>query len=209
MKKDDTSSDLEKSATMDFLVAKHGAPQVLRDFASGVGQATANGAIAAISTAAVTATAVGARKVYQALTRERDFRNMMGANPHLQEYHDQDPKRFNLVYNSLRSMNPEFSADPIIAGSYMARASMAPAQAGTMLGTELGIPSRRNVDRFLDHVQSQTAGSARMPQPKPAAHPERSMSGSHAPPPDNFHAHGGYNLPSGGYGPEDPGKRRR
>jgi len=72
-------------------------------------------------------------KIYRAITKTRDFRSMMEANPDLQTEHDKDPKQFNRHFTSLRNMAPEFTADPVIAGTYMRRLSANPSGAGTMI----------------------------------------------------------------------------
>lgn len=72
-------------------------------------------------------------KIYRAITKTRDFRSMMEANPDLQKDHDTDPALFNRHFTSLRNMAPEFTADPVIAGTYMRRLSANPSGAGTMI----------------------------------------------------------------------------
>lgn len=88
----------------------------------------------AAGTAAGAATVAGigyaAREAYNALTKKRDFNNMLSANPDLKEMHSQDPKQFNLMFTSLRNMNPTFSKDPIVAGTFMRRMVDSPMTAG-------------------------------------------------------------------------------
>ena len=60
-----------------------------------------------------------AGKIYMAATKTRDFRNMMEANPDLQEHQLQDPAGFNRMFSALRTMAPEFTQEPLVAGSYM------------------------------------------------------------------------------------------
>ena len=74
-----------------------------------------------------------AQKVFNAVVKHHDYNKMLDHNPGLEEYRDQDPKRFNNLYNSLRRMNPEFSRDPFIAGSYMAQMMASPERAGPAL----------------------------------------------------------------------------
>jgi hypothetical protein len=152
-------------AVHDFLAARKeaSARKVMQNFATGVGNATMAGVGGAIASAAVTGVAMGAQKAYQALTRERDMRNMLEANAELAEHHQSNPKGFNLAYNSLRAMNPEFAADPVIAGAYMRKAMENPGVAGGIFG-ELGLQSKRTPNRFMDSIQSNAASSFRMPR---------------------------------------------
>jgi len=80
--------------------------------------------------AGLTAGALGASKAYDAITKGMDFRSMLEANPHLRPLHKADPKGFNLMFSSLRAMNPAFSKDPIVAGTYMSRMMEEPMHAG-------------------------------------------------------------------------------
>lgn len=166
-----------------------------KNFGKSLGTATLNGVGSTLAAAAVTGVSIGAQKAYQALTRERDFRAMMEANQDLQEHHQADPKRFNLMFNSLRSMNPEFSADPIIAGSYLQKAMGNPGAAGTMLGEGLGLATRRNPNRFMDTIQQNAAGAFKMPQ---APRGESGESGEQRPAPrQSFSSRTGRNVNRG------------
>jgi len=77
--------------------------------------------------------ALAGNKVYRAITKKRDFNAMMEANPDLEEERKRDPKTFNRFYNSLRSMNPQFAAEPVVAGTYMKKMLTSPEQAGGYL----------------------------------------------------------------------------
>jgi len=83
--------------------------------------------------AALTGGAVAASRVIGAIQKGKQFRAMMDFNEDLHEYHQRDPKLFNQQYTSLRAMNPEFAADPLIAGTYMRRMSTESANAGGIL----------------------------------------------------------------------------
>lgn len=82
------------------------------------------------ATAAVT-------KIHDALTKRRDFRQMLEHNPHLADAQSQDPKRFNQLFTTLRTFNPAFSADPIVAGTYMDRMIQSPGGAGAIAAEAL------------------------------------------------------------------------
>jgi hypothetical protein len=88
------------------------------------------GAVAAAGAAGI---GVAASKVYDAITKRRDFHAMLENNPGLHDHLRQNPKFFNLAYSSLRASNPGFSRDPIIAGQYMMTMMDSPAHAGNVL----------------------------------------------------------------------------
>lgn len=114
----------------------------------------------ALALATVSAVAAGGEKAYSAMTRERDFKRMLASNPHLHQDYHQDPARFNMAYNSLRSMNREFSADPFVAGAYMNQVALSP-QGGSLLAEKVYFPMRKNPDQLRDAVMDM-AGKAHL-----------------------------------------------
>lgn len=74
-----------------------------------------------------------AKKTYRAITKQRDFDAMMQANPDLKAEQRRDPTTFNRFYNSLRTMNPQFAAEPVVAGTYMRKMMTSPEGAGGIL----------------------------------------------------------------------------
>lgn len=80
----------------------------------------------------------GLRAAHRAVTKKRDFNQMLEHNPDLQEARQDNPKQFNQMFKSLRSMSPEFSADPLVAGTYMRRMISAPQTAGMLAVEALG-----------------------------------------------------------------------
>lgn len=97
-------------------------------FNAAVGGATMGGL-----TAGAAAVSFGAKKLYDAITKRRDFRTMLEHNPDLQEALDRDPKFFNQAYSSLRSVNSQFASEPLIAGNYMRQMMESPLSAGGKL----------------------------------------------------------------------------
>lgn len=118
---------LESRSGMDKK-AFFGRPQ-LRHAAGRVGI----GALEAAGGAALLSLGGAAMKSFNAIKKKKDFGEMMEANPDLQEFQSQDPKRFQQHYNSLRSMNPQFARDPTVAGTYMRQMSMSPQTAGKVI----------------------------------------------------------------------------
>jgi hypothetical protein len=97
------------------------------------------GALAATAFAAATdVPAMVARKAYYAVTKSRDFNQMMETDPTLKQFQRENSKQFNAHYNSLRSLNPEFASDPVVAGTYMRQMSLNPATAGSVIVDSLG-----------------------------------------------------------------------
>ncbi len=82
------------------------------------------------ATAGVAAVSFGAQHLYDAITKRTDFRTMLEHNPDLHEHLERDPKFFNQAYSSLRSVNMQFSKEPLIAGNYMRQMMEAPMSAG-------------------------------------------------------------------------------
>lgn len=98
-----------------------------------------------VGTAAAGAVAAGAgyaaSKIYDAITKQRDFRAMLASpfNADLHQFHKTQPKLFNEAFSSLRTMNPGFTKDPMVAGTYMRRMmEYGPLQAGGVLLDALG-----------------------------------------------------------------------
>lgn len=111
------------------------------------------GALGALGGAAVSAAlggaAMAASHIYDAATKSRDFRNMLSYNQDLVEHHERDPRMFNQMFTSLRDMNPTFSKDPLVAGTYMRR--MVEGQHGGSTGGILA-ESAGSRDAFPTHM---------------------------------------------------------
>lgn len=84
------------------------------------------------------AAARAGEKAYYAATKKNDFNSMMSTNPQLKEYFDENPGRFLQHYTSFRTMNPRFSSEPTVAGTYMHQMSMNPVSAGGIIVESLG-----------------------------------------------------------------------
>lgn len=104
----------------------------------GAAQAVGQGAVGL----AAAGIGIAAMKAYRAVRKRKDFRDMLEQNPDLAAYQESDPMKFNAHYNSLRSMNPGYAEDPIIAGTMMRQMSMHPNTAGKVLMEGLESSSR-------------------------------------------------------------------
>lgn len=107
-----------------------GAPGLFSQMGGKLLQEIPKGVGAGLAAAGIGAAGAAVNKIVDAIQKRRDFRQMMEYNPHLQEAHAADPKRFNQVYSTLRTFNPAFAADPIVAGTYMDRMWNSPQGAG-------------------------------------------------------------------------------
>ena len=97
------------------------------------GKAMVGGLGAGAATAVIGAGAMGAKALFNAATKSRNFRKMLEHTPDLHDHHQADPKRFNQMYSSLHTMNPNFAKDPIVAGTYMRQMVENPLTAGGIL----------------------------------------------------------------------------
>jgi len=128
---------MEKSA-INFGAAAHQAGNAARGVA---GSDVAKGmAISVGATAALGMLAPAVQKVWGAMTKGRDFKEMMGTNPDLRDIQQQDPRFFGQAYSSLRRVNPTFGGDPIIAGSYMRKMMANKDAAGLTLAQTVKAP---------------------------------------------------------------------
>lgn len=116
----------------------------------GAGAATAGGA--ALGTAAVVGAGVAAQKLYDAATKGRDFRMMLDHDPALAVKHEENPKLFNQFYSTLRTFNPDFAKDPVVAGRYLHQMMDAPEAAGGVVVETLN---------FRDKIKSPTEAITR------------------------------------------------
>ena len=106
----------------EFLIEKNGGMfQNANKFPGAVGDALLGGAATAVAGGIIGGVGFGAKALYEAATKGRDFRRMMSGNPDLMAEHEKDPKGFNQLYSSLRGVNTAFFRDPVIVGTYMRR----------------------------------------------------------------------------------------
>lgn len=108
----------------EFLLAKEafglgGMGNAAKGFGRQAGTAMGMGVATGLGGAAFAGLTVGAAKLYDAATKTRDFNNMMEANPDLHELHKEDPAGFNRMFSALRTMAPDFTKEPLVAGTYM------------------------------------------------------------------------------------------
>ena len=107
-----------------------------------LGGAAAKGLVGAGTALAGTAVAAGAvygaQSLYNAATKARDFRNMLEADPRLQLLHQEDPRRVNQMFSTLRTFNPSFTRDPIVAATYVHQMASNPETAGMTAVEALG-----------------------------------------------------------------------
>lgn len=100
----------------------------LGSFGKNIGRNVAIGGAMAAGGAGVAGLGAAAGKIFNAITKKRDFDKMLEANPHLRPALERDPDGFNGMFTSLRSMSPEFTRDPMVAGAFMNDAMESPAE---------------------------------------------------------------------------------
>lgn len=97
-----------------------------REIGGGVGR----GALAAGGALGVGLAGAGVQKLYDVATKARDFKSMLESNPDLKAKQEENPRQFNQMFSTLRTFNPGFSRDPIVAGTYMRQMTESPLSAG-------------------------------------------------------------------------------
>jgi hypothetical protein len=130
----------------------HGAGQL-------IGQGATKGALGAAGALAVGGAVVGAQRLYEAATKARDFRAMLEANPDLVQKHEENPRLFNQMFTTLRSFNPSFSSDPVVAGGYIRKMVEEPTSAAGLVTDALSFRDKtRNplVDQITRSAMSGT-----------------------------------------------------
>ncbi len=90
------------------------------------------------------------QKAYHALKKKRDFNQMLETNPELEDTRREMPEHFVRMYNSLRSLNPQFASDPIVAGNYMRNMSRDTGNAGMMIVDSLRSAPNTRLSPFVE-----------------------------------------------------------
>lgn len=116
-----------------------------------VGKGLRTGGLAMAGALGVAGAGLAIQKVYDAATKARDFRTMLENNPDLAEKHKESPRLFNQMFSTLRTFNPAFSRDPVVAGSYMRQMVDDPMHAGTAVVEALGHRDKMK-NPFVDRV---------------------------------------------------------
>lgn len=131
-----------------------------RDVAGAFGNAAMTAGATAVIGGAIGGIGFAASKIYGAATKSRDFRKMMEYNPDLQEHHERDPKMFNQMFTSLRTMNPAYSRDPLVAGTYMRQMADSPLTAGGKLTDTLSTRDKfkNPADKILEGASAAGTG---------------------------------------------------
>lgn len=105
-----------------------------------LGRTVQTGALTALGGAAVAGGVTALKKVYDSVSKQRDFKQMMATDPDLAQLQAEKPKFFNQAYSSLRNINPTFGKDPLVAGSYMRKMMANPDAAGLTLAQSIKAP---------------------------------------------------------------------
>jgi len=62
---------------------------------------------------------LAAQKVMDAMTKANDFKQMLAYDAELAQMHQEDPRLVNQMFSTLRTFNPGFTKDPVVASSYV------------------------------------------------------------------------------------------
>jgi hypothetical protein len=115
-----------------------------------------------LAAAGVTGAALGVQQLYNAATKSRDFRTMLEHNQDLAGHEDQ--KSVSMAFTSLRRFAPEFSKDPLVAGTYVRRIVENPMGAGGVIGEALG--HNRNPHPMMEQGLAGMQGGLKYKDPK-------------------------------------------
>jgi len=108
---------------------------------SPAGQSFREAAGASFGVAAVAGIGAGVAKLVDAVQKKRQFGAMLEVNPDLREHQRTNAPFFNTAYNSMRTMNPSYGKDPIVAGTIMRRMMESPDAAGGVLMSTMRDPA--------------------------------------------------------------------
>lgn len=132
---------MAKNPVEEFLGVKEKTANMFSQTLSKIPEHATSAAAGAAAGAAVGLAGAGlgaaVSKIIDAATKGHDFRQMMQSNEDLHPHYASDPKKFNLMFNTLRTMNPQFSKDPLVAGSFMRRMIESPMGIGGIAGEAL------------------------------------------------------------------------
>jgi hypothetical protein len=124
----------------------------------GIGEGVGSTLKGVLGAGAVGLAALGVQKAFDAATKSRDFKSMLAANPDLAEKHQENPQLFNQMFSTLRTFNPAFSRDPVVAGAYMRQMVEDPAHAGMTAVEALGHRDKLR-NPIAEHVTRTALGS--------------------------------------------------
>lgn len=121
-----------------------------------IGAGVQGGAGAAVGVATLGLTGA-VKQLSNAVRKKRDYNAMLDVHPDLAAAREQDPKFFNVAYDSMRALNPDYASNPLVAASIMSKMIQAgPGGAGQVLaGTvrDPGTPGRMNVEIGMGPVR--------------------------------------------------------
>lgn len=143
-------------------------------------------ATAAAVGAGITVAGTYAGKLYDAATKGRDFRRMLEHDPRLQSRQDDDPRMFNQFYSTLRTFNPDFARDPVVAANYMHRMLDNPEAAGGQVVETLNFRDKIKspLDTVMGSAMSAGKGESKsptLPGPPPPQRPQQATQAPSAP----------------------------
>lgn len=113
---------------------------------------------------------IGAEALYDAAKaarhagkKQKHFKDMLRGNADLAQGNRDNPNMFNRHYTSLHSMNPQFAADPLVAGAYMRQMEMNPATAGNVVVESIQGASKMPRRQSMSPMQALQSGQRFIP----------------------------------------------
>jgi hypothetical protein len=97
----------------------------------------------ALAAGAIAGIGAGASALHDAITKSRDFKNMLAENEDVAKLHAEKPRELNRMFSTLRTFAPEFTRDPMVAGAYMRQMMDSPHGVGGFVSDALD--SRRKM----------------------------------------------------------------
>jgi hypothetical protein len=129
-----------------------------------LGGQLAGGGLAVAGTGAAALGALAVHKIYDAATKTRDFKSMLEYAPDVAEMHAENPQQVNQMFSTLRTFNPDFTRDPVVASSYVRRMVQEPMGAGGIASEAL--QSRDKIKHpYSDAVTRAALGGGGKKQP--------------------------------------------
>lgn len=94
------------------------------------GRGLVGAGMSAVGAGAVAGATHGVQMLYDAATKAKDFRLMLAQDAELAQRQQENPKLVNQMFSTLRTFNPAFTRDPVVAAAYVSKMVGDPMHAG-------------------------------------------------------------------------------
>jgi hypothetical protein len=103
---------------------------------------------------------LAAQKLVDAVTKAQDFKQMLAYDAELAQLHQEDPRLVNQMFSTLRTFNPSFTKDPVVASNYVRRMASDPSQASGMAEAALQSRDKARPSLNVGEMMLRRAGGA-------------------------------------------------